>query len=391
MPILSQGGCLKNLFVTEEELIDRFTGQELWLWGFNCDGRLGDNTVINKSSPVQTVSGGTNWRSASLAYSHSAAIKTDGTLWMWGSGAFGQLGTNSTINRSSPVQTVSNLTNWRSVSLGDCHSAAIKSGSASEIGGTLWLWGSGAFGQLGTNAVINRSSPVQTVSGGTNWKSVSLGDHHSSAIKTDGTLWMWGRGEDGRLGNNTIINQSSPVQTVSSGTNWRSASLAYKHSAAIKTDGTLWLWGNGGNGRLGNNAIINQSSPVQTVSGGTNWRNVSIGDYHSAAIKTDGTLWLWGSGALGQLGTNTTINRSSPVQTVSGGTNWRNVSLSYSHSAAIKTDGTLWLWGLGYNGQLGDNAATNKSSPVQTVSGGTSWRSVSTNTLLSAALCVTEF
>jgi len=328
MPLLSQGGCIKDIFVTDEEMIELFTGKQLWLWGSGAYGRLGTNSVTNQSSPVQTVSGGTNWRSASLGNYHSAAIKTDGSLWSWGAGL--RLGDNSTTARSSPVQTVSGGTNWRSVSLGNNHSAAIKTD------GSLWLWGVGNIGQIGNNSTATfQSSPVQTVSGGTNWRSVSLGINLSAAIKTDGSLWLWGCNTTGQIGNNSAASQSSPVQTVSGGTNWRSVSLG-GHSAAIKTDGSLWMWGTGTSGQLGDNSNASQSSPVQTVSGGTNWRSVSLGNYHSAAIKTDGSLWLWGFGSTGILGNNSTTRQSSPVQTVSGGTNWRSASLGKCHSAATK-------------------------------------------------------
>ncbi len=352
---------------------DCFLEGGLWLWGVASTGRLGDNTTTSKSSPVQTFAGGTNWIQVSLGFAHSAAIKTDGRLWLWGCGDFGRLGANNLTNRSSPVQTVSGGTDWKSVSLGFCHSAAIKTD------GTLWLWGAGGSGRLGDNNDTDRSSPVQTVSGGTDWKQVSLGFTHSAAIKTDGTLWLWGLGSTGRLGDNTILARSSPVQTVSGGTNWRQVSLSLI-SAAIKTDGTLWLWGCGRCGGLGDDTTTDKSSPVQTISGGTNWRQVSTGGLgglgsHSAAIKTDGTLWLWGCNE-GNLGDNSRLNKSSPVQTISGGTNWRQVSAGGEHSAAIKTDGTLWLWGIGSSGKLGDDTATTRSSPVQTISGGTNWRNV---------------
>ena len=360
---------------------DCFLEGGLWLWGDGVSGRLGDSdTNIRKSSPVQTVSGGTNWRSVSLGNDHSAAIKTDGTLWIWGLGSFGRLGTNNSISVSSPVQTISGGNDWRSVIVGDQHSAAIKND------GTLWIWGVGGSGRLGTNNTASRSSPVQTISGGNDWKSVNLGVAHSAAIKTDGTLWIWGLGTSGQLGDDTTISKSSPVQTISGGNDWKSVNLGSAHSAAIKTDGTLWLWGNNGSGRLGDNTITARSSPVQTVSGGTNWRSVSLGDQHSAAIKTDGTLWLWGSGTSGRLGGNTITARSSPIQTVSGGTNWRSVSLGNAHSAAIKTDGTLWLWGLGTSGRLGTNNTTARSSPVQTISGGNDWKSVNLGRLHSAAI-----
>jgi alpha-tubulin suppressor-like RCC1 family protein len=108
--------------------------------------------------------------------------------------------------------------------------------------------------------------------------------------------------------------------------------------AAIKMDGTLWLWGSGVNGVLGNNTITLYSSPIQTVSGGTNWRSVCLTSSLTGAIKTDGSLWIWGSSVSGALGNNNySINAvSSPIQTISRGTNWRSVSLSSSHSAATK-------------------------------------------------------
>ncbi len=364
--------------------IPRTVPPGMWLWGEGIDGKLGDDTEISKSSPIQTVSGGTDWKSVSLGSCHSAAIKTDGTLWLWGSNLNGILGINQDFSvvasQSIPVQTVSGGTDWKSVSLGFCHSAAIKTD------GTLWLWGSNVNGRLGTDDVASRSSPVQTVSGGTDWKSVSLGCAHSAAIKTDGTLWLWAFGGSGRLGTEDVANRSSPVQTVSGGTDWQSVSLGDEHSAAIKTDGTLWLWGCGSVGRLGNGISFDRSSPVQTVSGGTDWKSVSLGCAHSAAIKTDGTLWLWGTNGVGQLGTNHVFRRSSPVQTVSGGTNWKSVSLGSYHSAAIKTDGTLWLWGCDGSGRLGINLDGNRSSPVQTVSVGTEWRSVSLGCSHSAAI-----
>jgi alpha-tubulin suppressor-like RCC1 family protein len=303
------------------------------LWGYGGQGALGNNTIISRSSPLQTVSSGTNWKQVSTSGRFNAvAIKTDGTLWSWGYGPFGILGNNSTITRSSPVQTVSSGTNWKQVSISS-HAAAIKTD------GTLWSWGAGLNGTLGDNSAINRSSPVQTVSSGTNWKQVSVGGSNTAAIKTDGTLWIWGRNVVGRLGDNSTITKSSPVQTVSAGTNWKQVSTGSFHTAAIKTDGTLWLWGCGlSTGALGNNSAINQSSPVQTVSSGTNWKQVSAGCFHTAAVKTDGTLWTWGYGGRGVLGNNNTINRSSPVQTVSSGTDWKQVSAGGTHTVAIREE-----------------------------------------------------
>ena len=387
MPFKSLGGDVRDIFVSETELIERFTGKQLWTWGLGSSGQLGNNTVTNTSSPVQTISGGNNWQTVSAGSDLTAAIKVDGSLWTWGLGNAGRLGNGTTSGASSPVQTISGGNNWRNVSVKSEHTAATKTD------GTLWLWGPGFNGKLGDNTTAFRNSPVQTISGGTNWRTVSAGGDHTAAIKTDGTLWLWGLGDNGLLGDNSTISKSSPVQTISGGTNWRSVSVsdAVNHTAAIKTDGSLWVWGSGSSGRLGTNTITNQSSPVQTISGGTNWRIVASGGDHTAAIKTDGSLWVWGSGSSGQLGNNTLTNQSSPVQTISGGTNWRSVDSGCFHTSAIKTDGSLWVWGSGSSGQLGSNTLTNQSSPIQTISGGTNWRTTSAGGSHTAATRLAEF
>jgi alpha-tubulin suppressor-like RCC1 family protein len=241
-------------------------------------------------------------------------------------------------------------------------------------------------GALGDNTEVDKSSPVQTVTYGINWSQVSAGYLYTAAIKTDGTLWCWGENSAGQLGNNTVSRRSSPVQTVAGGTNWKQVSCGYTSIAAIKTDGTLWGWGYGNQGQLGNNKGLPRSSPVQTVTFGTNWKQVSTVGSHTAAIKTDGTLWTWGDNSYGQLGDNTIISKSSPVQTVTYGTNWKQVSCGNTQVTAIKTDGTLWCWGRNSYGKLGDNTTTNRSSPVQTSAYGKNWKQVSAGGFRTAAI-----
>ena len=377
----SFGTDLGNKIITKEYLMsvypqiaNQLITPELWTWGRNTNGQLGDNTITDRYTPVTTSAGGANWKQVACGSFHTAAIKTDGTLWTWGNNnGYGQLGDNTVTNRSTPVTTFVGGTNWKQVVGGYKHTAAIKTD------GTLWTWGNNTNGQLGDNTIINRSTPVTTFAGGTNWKQVAGGGYHTTAIKTDGTLWTWGRNSDGQLGDNTVTNRSTPVTTFVGGTNWKQVSGGYKHTAAIKTDGTLWTWGLNSDGQLGiNNTTTARSTPVTTFAGGTNWKQVAGGYGHTAAIKTDGTLWTWGSNDNGQLGDNTSgTNRSTPVTTFSGGTNWKQVAGGSFHTAAIKTDGTLWTWGRNSYGQLADNTTTYRSIPVQTSAGGTNWKQVS--------------
>ena len=223
----------------------------------------------------------------------------------------------------------------------------------------LYAWGQGGSGQLGLGNTTYYSSPVQ-VGSLTTWSKLTTSNSLSLAVKTDGTLWSWGYNGSGGLGLGNRTNYSSPKQ-VGALTNWSQVSCNSNASLAIKTDGTLWSWGYNSWGQLGTGNLTYYSSPVQ-VGSLTNWAKISQQSASSLAIKTDGTLWIWGSNSNGQLGDNTLTDRSSPVQTVTGGTNWSVVACGRAHTAAIKTDGTLWAWGRNDGGQLGDNTTTNKSS-----------------------------
>jgi alpha-tubulin suppressor-like RCC1 family protein len=310
---------------------DMFREGNLWTWGNGGSGRLGNASLTNTSTPVTTFAGGTNWKQVSCGSLHTAAIKTDGTLWTWGSDITLQLGIASLNASGVPITTFAGGTNWKQLSC-VTHTAAIKTD------GTLWTWGTGSFGKLGTNDTTNRSTPVTTFAGGTNWKQVSCGNEQTAAIKTDGTLWIWGAGFNGRLGTSNTIAMSTPVTTFAGGTNWKQVSCGNGHAAAIKIDGTLWIWGTGASGRLGNAQTTNRLTPVTTFAGGTDWKHVSAGYQHTAAIKIDGTLWTWGNGASGRLGNASTNVVSTPITTFAGGTNWKQVAAGREHTAATTYD-----------------------------------------------------
>jgi alpha-tubulin suppressor-like RCC1 family protein len=378
-------GDIEDYFVTDYWLIDQFVGDQLFVWGRSDFAQLGVNDGANRSTPVTTFAGGTTWKSLYQSSGgrsdHTVAIKTDGTLWTWGRGGLGQLGVNDGANRSTPVTTFAGGTNWKSVACGGYNTAAIKTD------GTLWIWGNNVFGQLGVNSNVNfnQLTPVTTFSGGTTWKQVACGFRYTAAIKTDGSLWTWGRNNEGQLGDNTTTNRSTPVTTFAGGTNWKSVSCGYNHTAAIKTDGSLWVWGLNTSAQLGTNDGANRSTPVTTFAGGNDWKSVS-GFNHTSAIKTDGSLWIWGLNTNGQLGDNTGAPRSTPITTFAGGTNWKSVSCGGSYTTAIKTDGSLWVWGNSDFGQLGNFSTALRLTPVTTFAGGNNWKQVSAGRSHTAAV-----
>ena len=248
--------------------------------------------------------------------------------WGWGSGEAGRLGLNSEINYSSPTQ-VGSGTDWSS---GNGKLSQGGAGGAIKTDGTLWTWGSNHTGGLGDNSIVFKSSPVQIP--GTTWNTISARNTYSFATKTDGTAWVWGRNEGGALGLNqaTSVKYSSPVQLP--GTTWTDIQIGVTAGYGIKTDGTLWTWGENTYGALGHNNTTLYSSPTQVP--GTTWKAFgnSIGERSVAAIKTDGTMWTWGYNHLGQLGHNDKTNYSSPKQVP--GTNWDRVKLHGTSAQAIQ-------------------------------------------------------
>ena len=362
--------------------------RRLWRTGRNLYGQLGSNNTNDISSFTQLTD--VDWEMISMGYWVSLAIKQNGTLWAlggWGNVAIA----GNYVDRSSPVQIGTN-TNWLRVSVGREHALAVKTD------GTLWAWGSNTNGACG-DPVGGGNSPKQ-VGTNTNWNLISAGVNTSLATKTDGTLWSWGSNNQGALGLNLTSSnvtpsntqhRSSPVQ-VGTNTNWSkiaNGTSGLPAGMATKTDGTLWTWGVNNTGQLGLNDRTYRSSPTQ-VGSATNWNNIDTNSTTSLATKTDGTLWTWGRGAGGELGINNTHSsvyyRSSPGQ-VGGSTDWNLVSIgSYSapHTVgAIKTNGTLWMWGRGAGGELGLGNAVDRSSPTQvgtatnwvqlSIGGGSSW------------------
>ena len=344
------------------------TNGTLWSWGYNSSGQLGlgdAGSYTSHSSPVQ-VGLDTNWATACMGADTSFAIRNTGTLWAWGDNFYGQLGLGDTILRSSPVQ-VGTDSDWAQVTAGSQSSLAV------TTTGSLWAWGNNSFGQLGLGDRINRSSPVQ-VGLDTDWLLISAGFSSTFAVKTNNTLWAWGANYDGQLGlgnSGSYTDCSSPVQ-IGTDTNWASISTASGTAVAVRTNGTLWVWGSNDTGQLGLGNRINRSSPTQ-VGTGITWSKASViaasGSVASIdAVKTDGTLWAWGQNGQGQLGLgDVDINRSSPVQ-VGTDTTWSTPAVGALVSLVIKSTGTLWAWGYNKSGQLGTNTAfviTSQSSPTQ--------------------------
>ena len=357
--------------------------------GINTCGLLGDNSVVTKNSPVTTSGGGTTWCQISAGDAHTAAIKTDGTAWTWGLNTCGRLGDNTVLPRSSPVPPSGTNANWCQISAGGSHTAAIK---FDGVTWTAWTWGLGSSGQLGNNTISCRCSPVAVThaSGNILWCEISAGHCHTAAVKTDGTAWTWGNNIFGQLGDSTVAAKSSPVAIAGTNSNWCQISSGKYHTTAIKTNGTAWTWGRNDCGQLGDDALTPKSSPGTLAGGGTTWCQIDAGTAHTAAIKKDGTAWTWGANYCGQLGDSTVAARPSPGTVSNQGTTWCQISAGHCHTAAVKTDGTAWTWGRNSGCQLVNGGTVDRSSPGTITGGITSWCQISAGCFHTAAITLTR-
>ena len=243
--------------------------------------------------------------------------------------------------------------------------------STTAQGVPVSAWGNNFFGQLGNETYDASSNTPVEVSNldGAEVKALAGGQGHSLALRSDGTVWAWGLNQDGRLGDGTNTDSSTPVQVKDPNepTGYLSGVTAIaaggSHNLALKDDGTVWAWGSntGGqeqkiSGQLGNDTYASSNTPVKVSDlGGV--EAISAGGSYSLALKDDGTVWAWGNNEFGQLGDGTNTDSSTPVQ-VSDLDGVKGIAAGGAHSLALKDDGTAWAWGANPYGQLGNGTNT---------------------------------
>jgi alpha-tubulin suppressor-like RCC1 family protein len=394
----------------------------LWCWGSNANGKTGLNTDIGDTLVPVQVNGG-SWDSVSAGPNHTCAIDNLGVLHCWGANDSAQLASGVLGGDVLVPTAIAEGGEWTKVEAGTKHTCALSkkgvfncwgdngdsrfgdgksitvmvpkevtvAGSTNGVGmGTfhscainesqeLHCWGNNGNGRTGLNTILGFTSLPEEVSGGGNWKKIAAGLTHTCGIKTDDTLWCWGQNDSGRTGLNIAGPSNTLVPTqISGGGAWKDVTIGFQGSCGIKSDDTVWCWGFNANGSLGTGTSgVTYLVPNQ-VSGGGNWISVSLGDYHSCGIKSDDTLWCWGSNNYGRTGLNTATGDTLVPTPVSGGGTWKSVSADESHTCGIKQNNTLWCWGNNANGRTGLNLIAGNTLVPTEVSGGGTWDRVQT-------------
>jgi len=372
----------------------------VYAWGWNGSGQLGNGTTADSHIPVAvkvvgTPMAGKNITQISAGGSfndgHSLARASDGTVYAWGRGVYGQLGNGTTTDSNVPVavKTVGTPMEGKKiiqVSTKVWYSLALASD------GTVYAWGLNGSGQLGDGTITHSSTPVAVKTIGTPMEGktiveIAAGASHSLALASDGKIYVWGGNAYGQFGNGVTTTSSVvPVAVKTVGTPMDNKKIiqihaGYYHSLALASDGTVYAWGQNTYGQLGNNTMINANAPVSVQTIGTPMAGkiiiqLAAGNSQSVALASDGTIYAWGWNMYGQLGNGTTVDTRIPVAVKVTGTPMAGkviaqVAASNAHTLAVASDGTVYDWGWNQYGQLGNNTTTNSSVPVAVQTTGT--------------------
>lgn len=322
----------------------------LWVWGSNYWGQVGNGTTTQRAPRVQHVLTGVS--AIAAGYSHSVALKHDGTVWTWGANSQGQVGDGHTANRTTPVQV---LTGVSSIAARDNRTLAL------ERDGTLWVWGNDRS-KIRAGVVVNQAVPERIL---TEVSAMAVGGYHALALKKNGTVWAWGDNRSGQLGDGrNYLQTATPVQ-VQGLSRVIAIDAGDYHSVALEADGTLWAWGHNSFGEVGDGTTTHRSTPVRVLSGVS---SMAAGSMHTLARKKDGTVWAWGHNDYGQVGNDTTTDRYTPVQ-LAGISDVVAITASGGNSMAIDRYGALWAWGDNSSHQVGDGGKDHRTTPVQVLAG----------------------
>jgi alpha-tubulin suppressor-like RCC1 family protein len=322
----------------------------VFAWGRNGNGQLGIDSTTDKSTPT-LMNGITGVTSVSSGAAHSLARTWDGKVYAWGANGSGRLGDGTTMQRAQPIH-VSTLTNVVAVAAGDMHSLALTSD------GHVYAWGENSDGQVGGGSTFDASMP-RLVASLTNVVAIAAGGTHSLAVTASGELYAWGNNANSQLGDGTTIDRTNPALIGVSDV--VAIAAGGSHSLAMTSSGAVYSWGLGSSGQLGQGAVASTTTPQMIP--GIHASAIAAGKNHSAAIRHDGVLVAWGAGTSGQIGDGAASQRNAPV-VVNGPVSVSTLTLGDSHSLAVTPAGEISTWGEVDFGRLGDTSTQDRLTPA---------------------------
>jgi alpha-tubulin suppressor-like RCC1 family protein len=366
-------------------------------WGDNFNAQLGSGSSGSYMTSASPVAGLTSTAAISAGWYHTCALKTNGAVACWGNNSFGQIGDGtigaiqtSLVAVAAPDGATGLLGSAAQISSSGSHTCVL------ESTGSVVCWGRNGSGELGNGVTATSQITPTTVVGlgGTDTVQISTGSSgHTCALKSDGAVLCWGNNQFGQLGDGvTATSKLTPTPVVGLGTDTVQISAGFNHTCALKKSGSMLCWGENTNGQIGNGVTaISQVTPTSVIGlGGTDTVQISAGVRYTCALKSNGSVLCWGFNLSGQLGNSgALLSQVTPVPVIGlNGTDTVQISASFQHTCALKSNGNILCWGDNSAGQLGNGAATaSKVSPTLVVGlGGTDTVQISVGFLSTCAL-----
>jgi alpha-tubulin suppressor-like RCC1 family protein len=334
---------------------------QAYCWGANWNGRLGDNTTTDRSTPVAVQQPtGVTFTSITAGADESCGLTSAGAAYCWGRNDIGQLGDNTTTDQHTPVAVQQGGVTFASITSGRWHTCGLTSA------GAAWCWGYNGYGGLGDNTTTDRHIPVAVQQGGVTFASMTAGWLHTCGITGAGAAYCWGWNANGQLGDNTTTDRHIPVAVQQGGVTFASMTAGGLHTCGITGAGAAWCWGYNTYGQLGDNTTTERHTPVTAQQGAVTFTSITTGGAHTCGLTGAGAAYCWGWNANGQLGDNTTTDEHVPVAVQQGGMTFASMAAGAYHTCAVKLSSQLiYCWGSNGTGQLGDQTTTDRYSPVQ--------------------------
>ncbi len=330
-------------------------------WGANHRGQLGDGTGERQLEPVLVSGLITGVEAIDSGVDHTCALLNSGAVKCWGWNSFGQVGDQTQINRSTPVSVFGLSSGVVAIATGGFHTCAIF-----ESGG-VGCWGFNDNGQLGDGTDIDRSTPVPVFGLSSGVVAITAGGYHTCALLSSGEVKCWGLNYQGQLGDGTNDPHLTPVTVSGMNSEVATITAGGFHTCVLLNSGAAKCWGSNFDGQLGDGTDFDRSTPVAVDGLSSGVEAITLGAYHSCALIISGAVKCWGYNNTGQLGDGTEINRSTPVAVDGLSSGVAAISAGVGHTCALLNSGGINCWGYGADGQLGDGTQNSHSTPVDVV------------------------
>ena len=344
---------------SEAQFSGAISNGKIFEWGYNDTGQLGDNSLTNRCTPISIGGNNKTFCAISSGRRNILGLEKNGQLWGWGYNLFGQLGNNTTNNKCTPVSILGAKKTFVAIAAGYSNTGSI------DKNGQVWCWGNNNNGQLGNNTTDDKCTPISIQGVKKTFCVITVGLATTASIDKNGQMWCWGYNIYGQLGNNSTVSRCTPISILGAKKTFCQVKSVTSNFISLDKNGQIWGWGRNDYGQLGDNSIQDKCTPVSIQGTKRTFCKIDAGSTHTLAIDKTGRIWTWGSNTYGELGNNSTTLKCTPVSILGSNKTFCNIAGGYYYSLAIDKNGHVWGWGYNKYGQLGDNSVICRLTPIR--------------------------